>query len=302
MKNLIGCATETNKGSVNQDYYATVENTALGVSGFIIADGIGSHFKAEIGAKVCSHKLKDLIEALESIEQLDFEELFKNVKVALIEYAKRTDEFDFNSINKDLSLGTTLICVLDDGKHYHIAYIGNGSVWHIDGRFNRFGQNFYLPWNSINLLNPHCIEQDGKPALYRYLSISDTQSTPTVLRLSKNHFSPGEIILATTDGIFSNDAVPVGKDANGTLWIKGEETLPILYSKLSDFFKTNPIEASIEDINSALAAYLKGLKEKSIMHDDSTIGVIISKKALEYHQDIFEKSEKPEKEDEENNN
>jgi serine/threonine protein phosphatase PrpC len=289
MGKLIACATNTNKNSVNQDYCLVVENKKIGISGVIIADGIGSHFKSEIAAKFCSIKLKELIEQMQTIEELNFEILYKDVKVSLIEFAKNSDEFDFNTIDKNSSLGTTLICILDCGDTYFIAYSGNGSIWHIDGRFNTFGKNFYLPWNSINLLNPHTIEQDGKAALYRYLSISDTQYLPTILILSKNQFSPGEIILATTDGIFSNDAVPIGKDSNNTIWIKGEETMPILYSQLSDFLSRNPKDAKTEDFEFVLAQYLNELKEKTIMHDDTTIGVIISENTIEYHQSIYDR-------------
>lgn len=290
MGRLIACATNSNKSSANQDHCITVENTKIGISGVIVADGIGSHFKAEIAANFCSKKLKEIIETIDSIEKLNFERIYKDVKLSLIEFAKTTDEFDFNAIDKNLSLGTTLICVLDCGDEYHIAYSGNGSIWQVDGRFNKFGKNFYLPWNSINLLNPHSIEQEGKAALYRYLSVSDTQHRPTVLTLSKNQFSPGEILIATTDGVFSNDAVPIGKDANSTLWIKGEETMPILYNKLSNFLSNNPIEAKNEDLEFSLNQYLNELKEKSIMHDDTTLGVIISVKTIEYHQSIYEKS------------
>ncbi|WP_145858376.1 protein phosphatase 2C domain-containing protein [Pedobacter suwonensis] len=289
MGKLIACATDTNKNSINQDYCLIVENKIIGISGVIIADGIGSHFKSEIAAKFCSSKLKELIEQIRTIEELNLEILYNHVQLSLMEFAKNSNEFDFNTIDKNSSLGTTLICILDFDNTYLIAYSGNGSIWHVDGRFNTFSKNFYLPWNSINFLNPHTIEQDGKAALYRYLSISDRQYLPTILILNKNQFPPGEIILATTDGIFSNDAVPIGKDSNNTIWIKGEETMPILYSQLSDFLSRNPKDSKAEDLEQVLIQYLSELKEKTIMHDDTTIGIIISENTIEYHQSIYEK-------------
>lgn len=302
MGKLIACATNSNKSSTNQDYYVSVYNEYLNLSGLIVADGIGSHFKSEIASKFCSNKLKELLEKIKSIDQLNFEELFKDVKLALIEYAKSTNEIDFNSLDKNLSLSTTLICILDFENEYLLAYVGNGSIWYVDGRFNKFGKNFYLPWNSINLLNPHSIEQEGKAALYRFISISDTQYRPTVIRLSKNKFSPGEIIIATTDGIFSNDAVPIGKDTNDTIWIKGEETMPILYNHLSNFLNTNPNIATNEDLKCTLNQYLSELKDRSIMHDDSTLGVIISELTIEYHQNIVDKAQSEIIIDEKNSN
>lgn len=302
MGKLIACATDSNKSGTNQDFCVTLENSKIGISGFIVADGIGSHFKSELAAEFCSNKLKEILESLSDINELNFEKHFKDVKLALIDYAKNSDEFDFNSIEKSQSLGTTLICVIDCGKTYQIAYVGNGSVWLIDGRFNKFGKNFYLPWNSINLLNPHSIEQEGKAALYRYLSVSDVQYRPTILILGKNQFIPGEILIATTDGIFSNDAVQIGKDENNTLWIKVEETLPILYNHLSNFLSANPSNAKNEDLKLKLNQFLKELKEKSIMHDDTTIGAIISELTIDYHQKEFEKKAEHVKDNEENTN
>lgn len=300
MAQIIACATQTNKNGTNQDYCIVFSNPTLGLSGVIIADGIGSHFRSEIASSFCSKKLKEILENLNSADELNFEIFYKDVKLALIEYAKSTDDFDFNSIDKNQSLGTTLICILDDGNKYHIAYAGNGSIWHVDGRFNKFSQSYYLPWNSINLLNPHCIEQEGKAALYRYLSVSDTQYRPTILTLNKNDFAPGEIIIATTDGVYTSDAVPVGKDANETLWIKGEEAMPLLYKHLSSFLSNNPIDAKNEDLEFTLNQFLEELKEKQLMHDDTTVGAIISKRAIEFHQSIYESIQGKQMSDEEN--
>lgn len=302
MGKIWACATESNKTSTNQDYCLIVDNATVGICGVIVADGIGSHFKAEVAAKWCSNKLKELIESMHTIEDLDFERIYTEVKLSLFEFAKNTDEFDFTSIDKNRALGTTLICILDFEDTYYIAYTGNGSIWYIDGRFNTFGPNFYLPWNSINLLNPHSIEQEGKAALYRYLSVSDTPYKPTVLTLNKNQFLGGEILIAATDGMYSNDAVLVGKDANNTLWIKGEETMPLLYRHLSDFLINNPKDATSEDLQFTIHHYLNKLKEKQFMHDDTTLGVIISERTIDYHQGIYEKCITEQSTDEKNSN
>jgi PPM family protein phosphatase len=301
MAQLIACASQTNKSGTNQDYCIVFSNPTIGISGIVIADGIGSHFRAEVAASFCSKKLKQILESLKPDDELNFETFYKDVKLALIDFAKSTEEFDFNTIDKNKSLGTTLICILDDGNKYHIAYAGNGSIWQVDGRFNKFSKSFYLPWNSINLLNPHCIEQEGKAALYRYISVSDTQHRPTILTLNKNDFAPGELLIATTDGVYSNDAVPVGKDANETLWIKGEEALPLLYNHLSAFLSSNPIDAKNEDLEFALNQFLAELKEKQLMHDDTTIGVIVSERAIEFHQNLFKKNQCDQTLNEENN-
>jgi serine/threonine protein phosphatase PrpC len=253
-----------------------------------LADGIGSHYKSELASKQCVNKLKDIIENLDSLQKLDLRSHYKDVQLSLLDFAKKSEEIDFETIDKRKSLGTTLICVLDCGEYYSISYTGNGSVWHVDGRFNAFGKNYYLPWNSINLLNPHCIPEDGKSALYRYLSIYDVQFEPSVLTLQKNKFIPGEILIVTTDGIFSNDAVPVAKDQNNTIWIRGEETMPLLYSHLSKFLRSNIQVADSAMLDVALMSYLTELKSLEIMHDDTTIGVIISERTISFHQSEYE--------------
>jgi len=278
--------------SPNADYCQTLSNQTLNFSGIIIADGIGSHFKSDIASKFSCDKLKELLESLDNLENLVFKKLFKQVKSDLIEYAQKTGEFNYDAIDKNQSLSTTLICVLEFKERYEIAYIGNGCIWYVDGRFNQFSKERYLPWNAINLLNPHTIEQDGKEALYRYMSISDAQYIPTVLTLYKNMFTPGEIIIAATDGIYSNDHVPVAKDATGTLWIRGEEKMVLIYEHISRFLKDAPIEANNDDLANTLTQYLATLKEKKMMDDDCAIGVIISPNTIKYHQSLFEKKVK----------
>lgn len=285
---LQACATSTHKSTINQDYCVSFLNQNLNFSGLILADGIGSHFKSEIASTFCCTRLKQLIEDIQQDEDLDLSKLFLQVKKDLELYVSTEAELQASIINKEESLGTTLLCIVDRETDYLLAYAGNGSIWHISGRFNEFGSYYLLPWNSINLLNPHTVEQGGKAALYRYISISDVSPVPTVISLSKHLDAPGELLVLTTDGVISNDAIKVGKDEAGTIWIRGEETMSLLYTTLSDFLKTDPDNATNEDLKFALEGFLRLLREKSLMHDDTTLGVIISRVALDYHQTQYD--------------
>jgi PPM family protein phosphatase len=287
MASLFASATLTLK--TNQDFASTVENSIADFIGVIVADGIGSHFKAEIASKFCVQKLKEKLEKVETVNQINFEVFFLEVKEELVEYAKQSSEFDFEKINVEQSLGTTLICVIETAENFVVAYSGNGSVWHVKGDFNEFGPTRYLPWNSTNLLTPHCVEQEGKAALNRYISISKAECRPTVLQLSKDLILSGDIFVITTDGIYSTDQAQVGKDDNGMIWIRGEESMPVLYKHLSLFLKKNPAEFKSQDLESHLNHYLETLKEMKYIHDDTTIGVIITQTALNYHKKTFEK-------------
>jgi len=288
MPSLYACSTATAKSSVNQDYCLPVKNDRANFIGVIVADGIGSHFKAELSSRFCAEKLKELLEQIENVAEINFELLFKEIKNGLFEFAKQSTEFNFDEINKAKSLGTTLLCALELENEFLIAYSGNGSIWHTMGSFNKFSPNRYLPWNSINLLNPHCSEEEGKAALYRYISVSDAQYLPTVIRLSKNHFTPGDIIIVTSDGVYSSDQVQIGKDDSETVWIRSEESMPMLYSELSSFLKQNPKETKNEDLKFALNIFLENLKTKNYMHDDTTLGVIITEKVIDFHQQFWE--------------
>lgn len=286
MKSLIACATSSLK-EVNQDSCQVIRNEKLQFNGVVVADGLGSHKFSEKASAFVTGFLKKQIEALENATDLNFEELFKNAKQSLIEEVKNNPEIDYETLKKVDALSTTVICAIETEDKFIIAYAGNGSVWHIRGSFNQFSQQRYLPWNSINMLNPHCIEEGGKAALYRYISINEVQYAPTVVTISKNPFTQGEMIMIATDGIYTYDDVVVGKDEENKIWISGEETMEIFYKEISALLKEKPLELTNEDLQFALDRYLQGVKLKNIMRDDCTIGLIIPELVLKFQNGII---------------
>lgn len=287
MKPLIICATQTHKSTCNQDFCGVVANDKAIFRGVIVADGIGSHSRSELSSKFCAEKLKEKLELIEKKEEIDFELLFSQIKEELKLYSN--SELSEHEL-KNNPFGTTLICAIDLDEEYKIAYVGNGSIWQISGNFNHFGANRYLPWNAINLLNPHTVEIEGKSALFKFISIDDTVSCkPTVITISKNEDSFGDIIIITSDGVYTNDEVRIGKDDNEVIWIMGEESIKLLYDKLSVFFNHDLTNIEEIDIQSTINEYLSELKERKIMHDDTTLGVIISPKVLKYQQSRLDK-------------
>jgi len=289
MNSIIACATQTHKTTTNQDYASVIDNVKVGFRGVIVADGIGSHSRSELSSNFCAEKLKEKLEEVDSVKNIDFKAIFSQIKNDLIEFAdiNLTTEEKVNN-----PFGTTLLCVLDLEDEYQIAYVGNGSIWQISGDFNHFGVNRYLPWNSINLLNPHTIEEDGKSKLYRFLSISETiNPSPSTIIISKNETSYGDIIVIASDGVYTNDEVRVGKDDNGIVWMMGDETMLLLYETLKILFQSNPQEIKDEDVKFELEKYLNALKEKKIMHDDTTLGIIISSKVIQHQQSKLDKSQ-----------
>lgn len=281
MNSIISCASQTHKkDKPNQDFCITFENSSLNIKGVIVSDGIGSHAFSEISSRFCTERLKEKLQTLEKLP-IDFKTLFYDIK-------KELEEFVINELSKDdlnkTSLGTTLICAVETLEEYQIAYVGNGSIWQISGNFNHFGKAIALPWNSINLLNPHTIEQKGKSVLYKYISIAEVSTIPSIIKLSKNEDAFGDIIIITSDGIYTSDEAKIGKDDNGVIWEMGEDTMIELYKTLDIFFSNNPIEANNNDLEFELNRYLTLLRERDIMDDDTTLGLIISPKTIEYQQ------------------
>lgn len=288
MKSLIACASSSLK-EVNQDSCQIIRNDKLQLYGVVVADGLGSHSFSEIASNSVTGFLKRQIESMESEINLNFETLFMNAKNNLIEEVKSNIDMDFEALKKTDALSTTVICAIETVNHYLIAYSGNGSAWYIRSSFNQFGEKRYLPWNSINILNPHCIDENGKAALYQYLSINEAQYLPTVMSISKNAYAQGEMIMIATDGIYTYDDVIIGKDEENKVWISGEETMELLYKEISELFKEKPLELTNSDLQFALERYLQEIKSKNIMHDDSTIGLIIPEAVLKYQNDLINK-------------
>lgn len=281
MNSIISCASQTHKkDKPNQDFCITFENSNLNIKGVIVSDGIGSHAFSEISSRFCVEKTKEKLESLEKLP-IDFKTLFHEIKTELIEYT--SIELSNDDLNKT-KLGTTLICAVELQEEYQIAYVGNGSIWQISGNFNHFGKAIALPWNSINLLNPHTIEQKGKSVLYKYISIADVSTIPSIIKLSKNEDAFGDIIIITSDGVYTSDEAKIGKDDNGVIWEMGEDTMIELYKTLDLFFSNNPIEVNNADLEFELNKYLTLLRERDIMDDDTTLGIIISPKTIEFQQ------------------
>lgn len=290
MNSIISCASQTHKrDKPNQDFCIAFDNSNLKIKGVIVSDGIGSHAFSEISSRFCAERAKEKLQTLENLP-IDFKTIFFEIK-------KELEEFVINELTKDdlnkTTLGTTLICAVETLDEYQIAYVGNGSIWQISGNFNHFGKAIALPWNSINLLNPHTIEQKGKSVLYKYISIADVSTIPSIIKLSKNEDAFGDIIIITSDGVYTSDEAKIGKDDNGVIWEMGEDTMIELYKTLDIFFSDNPSEATNVDLEFELNKYLTLLRHRDIMDDDTTLGVIISQKAIDYQQNKWlDKSQK----------
>lgn len=288
MNSIFASSSSSNK-VINQDYHISFRHSSLDMNCIVVADGIGSHPRCELSSKYCTKKLAELLKNISNIRDIDFISLFSQIQSGLVKYVNETDEISIEERNSSL-LGTTLICLVETEDYYDIAYVGNGSIWQISANFNQFSENQYVPWNSINLLNPHTSEEEGKSVLYNFFSKENKTISPSCLRVSKDKFFCGEIIMIATDGVYTNDPIPAGKDDNDTIWIKADDNMLRLYTKLNNLFSTETLGIKNEDLLFFIEQYINSLKQDNMMFDDTTLGLIISEKALDYQNKIAKKN------------
>ena len=268
----------------NEDFIARFKNENSGVTGIIVADGLGSHFLSSKGSEFCVTELKKLLENNNEFP-LDFNEMFRTVSIALKLEANKNEAI-MQLEDKSNVLGTTLICIVEYIDKFVVSYVGNGSIWHLRGNFTHFSEQRYLPWSSLNILNPHTIEENGKEALYKFFSYeaSDEFVEPTTLEISKDNKLYGDIFIVSTDGLDSVDHTPVAKDKEGGIWISAEPKMDLLYKKLKSLLKGK----SFDLVDITLESFCNEVIERKLIDDDISLGIIITEQVFKYHMQLNE--------------
>jgi serine/threonine protein phosphatase PrpC len=244
-----------------------------------VADGLGSFDYADLAAQYACEGIAQY-EHDKNASSFDMQEAFVYVQEYLV---RQTEKYLIQNNIKPVHnniFGTTLIVVLETEKEFVCGYCGNGGIFHVRGNFDHFQASQYLPWNAVNYLNPHTVQNaQGKEALYKLLSFYATPAeyTPTIIRISKDNIFYGDMLMICTDGIFSNDQTQIGKDSKNNLWIQGEATVATLYEFLKPFPRT---EKALKD---KIHEYLSHLHTQKLLDDDATIAICVSQTMLDYH-------------------
>jgi hypothetical protein len=284
-KALIAAASTTNK-AVNQDAHMVVRNGKVPLSAVIVGDGLGSHYGAEIASQLAVETVAQHLRICETANDVDAQHLFSAAGEAIYAYASQDGLQLPPNLNWDEAFGTTLLCCVETEDEVTIAYLGNGAVFHIRGNFNTFPKSQLLPWTAVNYLNPHSIPQDGRNPLYKLLSPrrQTHAMVPTILTLGKDNQLVGDIVMVCSDGIYSYDQTPIGKDDQGNVWISGERTICRFFDFLADFFAN---ESQTEgDLETTLQAYLADLQVKNLVSDDCTLAVLISNQTMRFQRSL----------------
>jgi len=290
MSIIISDSIDGKPPKVNQDYQTSFNASETGINGLIVADGIGSSSFAEIASKIVSEDVKQSFENMKPGEEIDFNKFFSKAHDALLIFAKE----NYPDCEESSSFGTTLIVCAETEIDFKLAYIGNGSIFHLRGNFFKFSDAYILPWNAVlNYLNPHCEPNSkGKSALYKNFSLHPDKKyvIPTICTISKDKMF-GDIFLLLTDGIYSVDE-DVSKIAQFNDPTKAEERrtayLPItpaykmIIKNLKHAFNNyNELDSNL--IQNIVLSSLNVMKDEEIIDDDATIGVIISDDFINYH-------------------
>lgn len=263
--------------NLNQDAAWSEKKTDYNI--MVVADGLGSFDYADLAAQYACQGIAEYAQN-KIAHSFDMKEAFVYTQQYLVREAEKYLEKNLIKPVHNNIFGTTLLVALETGQEFICGYCGNGGIFHIRGNFDHFQASQYLPWNAVNYLNPHTIQNtQGKEALYKLLSFYGTASeyTPTICRISKDNDLYGDMLMICTDGIFSNDQVQIGKDSKNNLWIQGETTMATLY----EFLK--PLPRTQTELLQKIHEYLAYLHTQKLLDDDATIGLCVSETMLRYH-------------------
>lgn len=284
----LAAVASVSKKEVNQDSASIAFNSGYPLKAVIVADGLGSHYRAEFGSTVVAQAIADGLESIQRWQSIRCEELFERAQFRL----KLAVETMFETLPPDLdwqnAFGTTVVCAVETEERLTFAYSGNGGLFHLRGNFNTFPASQLLPWSALNYLNPHSISQNGCNAIYKLIGPRSTaeEFQPTVMTVSKDDTHFGDIIICCTDGIYSYDQTPIGRDDRQNLWIGTEPAMSRLYTVLGAFFNDEPTEESLTRL---LQDYVAALKSDGLVSDDCTVGVLVTAKALAFQAQLREK-------------
>ena len=280
-KSVLATATNTNK-SENQDSKGEFEGVNFNT--IFIADGLGSYKYPRLAAEnvIAFFKTRASTLNVEAGKRFNpsFNSVFKEAKDKLIEFANQNlKEEEKQEINL---FGTTAITIFETEEKIYAAYVGNGAIWHIRGNFNEFPESYQFPWNALNYLNPHTIPESGKEALYKLITNSsdNNECIPSVIEIDKDRMY-GDIIMICTDGIYSADQLKAGKNDKG-VWVKYEPSMLTFFKTLNNYFKITRYNQ--EMLRMFLKKYLEEIK--SMLDDDATLGVLMTKETLNYQKEI----------------
>jgi|GEM_PF-5327679 len=227
----------------NEDSYACFSTEKLDL--LIIADGIGS---LKYAAQTSNFITNFIIQKFKQEQNLT--KIINSINTELLEYANENN-FDPNQ------MGSTIIIAQRTLNILNIYWLGNGALFII--KPEQLLQTPYRPL--VNIIAPDTIHS----SLSRYLS-PQKYLQPNFISLQ---FEITPLVIACSDGIFSEESAEMAKDKNNILW----KLYPMPINSLAD-----KILKAIKNDDLNLKKILKEFQDehKNQITDDATIGVMIT--------------------------
>jgi len=257
---MIFLSAKSIKVKMDQDRVWVSENKIL------LCDGIGSFER--------SGEVADI-----AINQLQFAENNLELKSYInLAHAEILD--------KQIIGGTTMLSaiVMEDNSKLMLAYLGNGSIYHFSGDLFDKPES-YEDLNKvhryINYLLPH-VDKDG--ALLKHISNCSTEEElgPSLLELSLTGLY-GDVILMFTDGISSLEEDIIIADDQSRIWRNQSENVNSIIDHWDVWMKANYSDMDKEKLDKFLEDELAWLKENRKLDDDASIGLIMTKRVIDYY-------------------
>jgi len=278
---LVAAATRSRK-TVNQDAFAVVAPGHASLPAVVVADGLGSHYGAEAASDIAARTIAEAIRDTPSAAALDLSSAFQAARCRIVRHVETLGDTLPPDLDRTQAFGTTAVCAVDGPDRLTLGYVGNGGLFHLRGNFNGFPKSQLLPWTALNYLNPHTVPEQGKNAMCKLVSPANgaASAMPTVLTVSKDVDLFGDIVVCVTDGVYSYDQTPMGRDSEHRTWISGERSVALLFAALGTFF-AGP-EHTMDALAGCLEEFLVALDAENLMSDDCTVGVLVTEQALRY--------------------
>lgn len=276
----VATATHRARPEDSQDA-AGVAAPAGGFPALLVADGLGSFAHAGAAARLVAREAQAALES--PARSGDIAGLFPRLQARLGAVADEWEAAHPEArLDRRRAFGTTLLAAVERPEALLVAYVGNGSIFHIRGDFADWGAGRALPWSFANCLNPHSVCENGREALCRYLSASGDpdQAEPTALLLRKDRRC-GDLLLLCTDGVFSSDQVRHGNPGDGSVW--GEVPAPLLavHAALRAAWDA-PGDLTAGGLGRAMEGCLSDLRAQGALEDDATLGLLVTGRARAY--------------------
>lgn len=234
LSSIVAAATHAGPKRINED--AVTVGSSWCHNLVTIADGVGGREKgkeaAETAVRVFNGSIKTKIRQSGTIHCEDIKPIYEQAARAIREkkYGK-----------------TTLISIIEKPRYFIISYLGDGQAYFLRGD-TEAGVPLVIGHRKNGLLGGTIGEI--------------LTAEPVVMQVSKAFIS-GEIVIAGTDGIFSDE-------------IRSKK--PELLSEL-----LTTIKNASEDTNftQVLYDFLDDLNKDNLLEDNATLGIIITRRAVD---------------------